>query len=437
MAVTGEQAAEQVTDVDAGLAPVSLRERVEVIDVIRGFALFGILLVNIGFFAYPLSEPFYLPPDASDLDHALHWLTAWLAQGKFYPLFSFLFGLGFAIQFERASGLGSELAPVFTRRLMILMAIGLLHGVFIWAGDILTAYAVLGFLLLLAGRLEPRMLLILALGAYGVQLLAFGIFTLLLSDVSFGSEIVSDVLLRMTAGMNDAADLRADAWAAYANGSFMEITQVRLREFSMALQNMAFFGLQVFGIFLLGAWFGRRGFFADTRSHQRLWKNLLLAGVFAGLPLSAVFATLNASIDYLGEPTPVMGVAYLLNLVAGLLMALGYSAAIVFLMQTRWQRVLRLLSPVGRMALTNYLLQSIICTLIFYSYGFGLFGQLDRAQLLAVVLAVFLVQTVFSHWWLARFRFGPFEWLWRSLTYLRWQSMRIEARDEREPGPPF
>ncbi|HEX6928689.1 MAG TPA: DUF418 domain-containing protein [Gammaproteobacteria bacterium] len=407
-----------------GLDPVGDSERVDTIDVLRGFAMFGILLVNIGFFVFPVSEPFYLPDTAGDLDRAVHWLTAVLAQGKFYPLFSFLFGLGFAIQLERARLHGRTLENVHVRRLLVLMAIGLLHGIFIWAGDILVAYAFLGFLLLLTIRLPVRWLPAFAALAYGVQFLLIGGFTLSLAGIHANPHAAGNLLLEMTAGMNEAAALRADAWAAYSAGSYAEITAVRLREFSMALQNMAFFAPQVLAMFLFGAWCGRRGVLANPVSHRRLLKLLLVAGLLFGLPVSVAFAALNADIDYLGMPTPGIGQALLLNLLAGLLMAPGYAAAITLAMQTRAARQLRALAPVGRMALSNYLLQSVICTGIFYSYGLELFAKLSRVEMLGVVLLVFAAQLVLSGAWLARFRFGPVEWLWRSITYLRVQPFR-------------
>lgn len=422
-----------------GTGPVQENERIETIDVLRGFALFGILLVNIGFFAFPLSEPFYLAPDAGSLDATLHWLTAWLAQGKFYPLFSLLFGMGFAMQMDRADARGLQGRSIHARRLAVLFLIGIVHALLIWAGDILTVYAVLGFVLLLFAHAPARSLMIAAIASYGLQLLLTGMFMFAMAAVYANPEAASETLRDFDAARNEMLALRADAWTAYSSGTFMDVTRIRMREFGMMLQNLAFFGFQILGMFLLGAWFGRNRILANPLRHRRLLKTLLVLSVVVGLPVSFVFANLHASVDYL-VPSPVMAQSFFLNLIAGPLIALGYLAVIVFAMQSRAAGALRLLAPVGRMALSNYLLQSLVCTLIFYSYGFGLFAQPGTSALVVLVFSLFAVQVVLSHWWLTRFRFGPAEWLWRSFVYLELQplrrdiSVRVRDADRGKPG---
>lgn len=411
----------------SGAGPVQENERVESIDVLRGFALFGILIVNIAFFAFPVSQPFHLPADASSLDGILHWLTAWLAQGKFYPLFSLLFGMGFAMQMDRAVARGLPGKALHARRLAVLLLFGVVHGVLVWAGDILTVYAVLGFVLLLFAHATSRGLLVAAFVAYGLQLLLIGVFALAMFAIQSNPEAAEETLRGFEQAMNEMLALRADAWAAYSSGTFMEVTRVRIREFSMMFQNLAFFGFQILGMFLLGAWFGRTRVLANPFRHLRLLKTLLVLAVLVGLPLAAVFANVHAKVDYL-LPSLAMAKSFLLNLVAGPLIALGYLAAITLLVQSRVAAVLRWLAPVGRMALTNYLLQSLVCTLIFYSYGLGLFGQAGISELLLLAVLLFVGQVILSNWWILHYRFGPAEWLWRSVSYLEVQPLqRVKA----------
>lgn len=409
----------------SGPGPTQDNERVDSLDVLRGFALLGILVVNIGYFAFPVSEPFYLSPTADALDRAVHWWMTVLAQGKFYPLFSLLFGLGFAMQSHRIRERGRQAGFIYVRRLVVLLVIGLLHGVFIWAGDILVAYALLGFALLLFAHASPRSLLLGAIIALVVQaVMLVGLAAALDTMVSNPSE---ESLVALTAEIDAATALRADAWKTYAVGNFMEVTRIRVREFSMALESLAFFSPQIFGMFLLGAWFGARQVLSHPLRYRRLFKTLLVAGLFAGLPLSIWYARLNTTIDYRALPSPAMGMAILVNFIAGVLLALAYLAAVALAMRTRLARILRILGAAGRMALSNYLLQSVVCTLFFYSYGLGYFAQLDHAQLMIMAAAILVLQLIGSNWWMARFRFGPAEWLWRSLAYGEWQPFRRNA----------
>lgn len=409
----------------SGPGPTQDSERIDSVDVLRGFALLGILVVNIGYFAFPVSEPFYLSPAAGALDRAVHWWVTVLAQGKFYPLFSLLFGLGFAMQLRRLQERGKTAGLIYVRRLVVLLVIGLLHGVFIWAGDILVAYAVLGFALLAFAHASPRSLLLGAVIALVLQaVMLIGLAAAL--DIIL-SNPADESLVELTASMDEAAALRADAWNVYAAGSFLEITRVRVREFSMVLESLAFFSPQIFGMFLLGAWFGSRQVLSHPLRHRRLLKTLLVTGLVAGLPLSIRYAQLNETIDYHALPSSTMSIAMLVNSVAGVLMALAYLAAITLATQTRATRMLRFMSPVGRMALSNYLLQSVICTLFFYSYGLGYFAQLGKVGSMIIVAVIFVLQLIASNWWLMRFRFGPAEWLWRSATYGEWQAFRRNA----------
>lgn len=409
--------------------PVSAAERIATLDVLRGFALLGILLANLMFFAQPVSDTFDFGATGNAADAAIGWVIAFFAQGKFYPLFSLLFGLGFAIQLERAYARGGSVVPVYMRRLLVLLAFGVLHGTFIWAGDILTVYAVLGFLLLLIGRGSPTRLLVVAMIAYTLQLLLMFGMSSFLEYAAANPEAAAPMMQDMQRAQAENAALGELAWAAYTNGTYMEVTAARFQEFTTIFSALPYFGLHVFAMFLFGAWLGRKGHFANPLAHKRFFLIALVVAVGVGVPLSAWYATTGLGLDNSDFTDPRNGWNGLVNFAAGPMLTLGYASAIALAMQTRAARWLGMLAPLGRMALTNYLLQSVVMTLVYYSYGFDMMERgMGAMFMISVALPLYVAQIVFSHWWLKRFAFGPMEWVWRTLTYFRRPAMRLETR---------
>lgn len=440
---------ETLTDEARRLEPIGDSERIATIDVLRGFALFGILLVNIHAFYKPLVEAFSI--DAASLgplEYAIEWAIGFFAQGKFYPLFSFLFGLGFAVQLSRAEQRGGRFLLLYTRRLMVLLLIGVAHGTLIWAGDILTLYAILGFVMLLLYLFKralerpfrradgtPRRI------PFWVVLLVVLVFTLptwlmvpqmaayeQIQQLQAAGETLSpgqqDFVEQMEAQMSYTSPQAIEqARHAYGEGSWQQATQQRIKDFRFMLSSIPFFGWLVLAMFLVGAVFGRLNLIGRVDEFRWLFRSLVVTGLLVGLPLSAVFASLNLELNVM-VPSLAAARAMLINQYAGIFMALMFVAGITLLMGTGAARHLRVLAPVGRMALSNYLLQSIVSTTIFYGYGLGLFGDIGSVAALAYVLLLFALQIPLSHWWLARFRFGPAEWLWRSLSYGRFQKLR-------------
>lgn len=410
-------------------APVS--ERITSLDVIRGFALFGILVVNLAHFSNPVSVP-AAPRIDSALDASLAWLVAFAAQGKFYPLFALLFGVGFALQRECTT------TATYVRRLLALLVIGVLHGVFIWAGDILTAYALAGFLLLLVGNAATRSLVLLAVI---IAMLQLGLALLMLANVSYAEPCLAGLpvahcddpgTIAMIDGMRmqrqAVEDLAAVAVQAYRDGSYLDATIARAAEYFVMLGNLAFFGAQILFMFLLGALLGRAGVFANPEAHRRSLTGMLLLMMLVAVPLSVHYANLTADSafrDFLGAR---FAQGFAVNLVAGTLFALGYAAAITLALRTRAGKWLESLAPLGRLALSNYLLQSIVCTWLFYGHGLGMMrAEPGFAMEFLIALLLFGVQVAASHWWLRRFHFGPAEWAWRAVTYGRLPAFRRRA----------
>ncbi|MDI9546724.1 MAG: DUF418 domain-containing protein [Chloroflexota bacterium] len=414
-----------LADPKAALSPTSESERIEVLDVLRGFALFGILLVNMIAFGQVMMAAATLPLDyETALDHVAGWGIRWLAEGKFYSLFSLLFGMGFTLQMMRAEAKGRRFVPVYLRRSLVLLVIGVLHGILFWVGDILAIYAVLGVLLLLFRHMRPRNLLIWAV-----------VILLLPSLFMIGANLLLEFARQDPAAAAQIDAMFAESYAAtaaeverasaiYATGSYAEITAQRAIELVEMWLTTLFILPSIFAMFLVGACIGKSGILADLEGHRTLLVRLCIWGLGLGLPLNAVYATLIESLVRT-EPSWPLVIAVITQAIGAPLLALGYMSGLALLWQRpAWRARLYRLAPLGRMALTNYLLQSLIATLIFYGYGLGLFGQVGIAAGVLITIAIYLVNYAVSHWWLGRYRFGPVEWLWRTLTYGRRQPMR-------------
>jgi uncharacterized protein len=412
------------------IAPVPGAERALQLDVLRGFALCGILLMNIEAFVGPLNTAMIgLDPALQGADRWVDALIYVLVQGKFFTLFSLLFGAGFALILDRMPA-GAGGGWLYLRRLLVLLGIGLLHALFIWSGDILTTYALIGFLLLALFRRTPAS----RLPKWGLCFyLVPTALTFLFAFVAWTAQFDPQAAAGFQQGMDAAgADYQAQAEAQRAaygvGGSFAQANAQRAEDLVSMLSYLVFYGPLVLGMFLIGAGLVRSGALLEPAAHLTLFRRLRGWGLGLGLPLALCSFWMQPTLDF-GRMDWASATAQSLMSLAGLLLCLGYMASVVLGLQNRrWHAPLAWLAPAGRMALTHYLLQSVICVGLFYGYGLGYFEQLPRAWQPLFVFALFALQVQFSHWWLARFRFGPAEWLWRSLTYLRPQPLR------RSPG---
>jgi uncharacterized protein len=410
--------------------PIDAGERLPLLDTLRGFALCGVFMANVYlwfsgrmFLSREQFEAAY--KDASWLDTACIQVFGVLIGGRFITLFSFLFGLGFAVQLGRAERRGASVVPVYSRRLGVMLALGLAHLFLLFQGDIVSTYALLGFTLLLFHRRADRTLLLWA------------------AALIFLSPVLTQVVQRLpqwlgTPGAEAAAKaasersmaLRAQVLEAFLHGSWLDTVRSGARYYVGDLfKNLSVFLPVIVGRFLLGLWAGRRRLFDDAPWHLPFFRRLFAWGLGLGLLASGAGVLVGqlmsrkvlhpetlpwlplvmAPVRHLGE----MGIAA------------AYVAGFTLLFQRdAWRKRLSVLAPVGRMALTNYLLESVLGVTLFYGYGLGWMNTLGSAAQFAVALAVFALQVGFSHLWLARFRFGPVEWVTRSLTYGRAQPMR-------------
>ncbi|SFP27598.1 uncharacterized protein SAMN05216330_106240 [Bradyrhizobium sp. Ghvi] len=367
---------------DRAATPIPSAERIDAVDVLRGIALFGVMAINLVMeFRVSIFEQFLAPETlASPIDRAVETVLTQAIELKAFALFSLLFGAGLAIQFDRLAH-SERRTMLLVRRLAVLLGFGIVHLCLIWNGDILTEYALAGFIVLplLFG---PRWLIVLA---------ALVSLALYLAMQDFPPEGLFPSRTVISRDVMDANRI-------YATGNFFDVLAFRLHELPLIASLHAFVFLRTIGLFLLGAFAWRSGIVQNGRG-------LLV------IALPAI--TLGAALLYGGmEP------------LGTIVLALGYGAAILGIASLkRGKRLLGWAAPLGRMAFTNYVAQSVIFGWIFYGYGLGLFGRLGITEALAIGIAVYIAQVLFSALWLRHYRYGPLEWLWRSLMYGERQPM--------------
>ena len=402
------------------LQPVQQSKRILVLDVLRGFALLGILMVNMPVFNSPFAvllgeQRLWTDP----VNATAQWLIDFFFHGKFYVLFSFLFGLGFYFFLKKADEAGRAIMKVFRRRLVILLGFGVLHVLLLWYGDILVIYALFGFVLTWFRNKSDRSLLIWA----AVFLMIPIVFTSLMIGAIHLAMGTPDIAAGIEASFAGQAAyferFVAEAMNTYRTGSYSEILSLRLTEYSYIWGGIFSFFPFVMAMFLTGLLAGRRGWLADIRANKGFFKKLFWYSLPPALLANWLLATYAATASHV---FPDIELLYMIIgfALGGPSMAFVYISLIVFCLNRGYFSWLSAkFAAVGRMALTNYLTQSIICTTLFYSYGLGLYGKVDILRGMWITLGIFIVQLVWSHFWLKRFRFGPFEWVWRTLTYGR------------------
>jgi uncharacterized protein len=407
-----------------------VRSRSDTVDALRGLAVFGILLVNIWSFRSGFESLHYgvLPAAATLADRAAVFLTAFLGEQKFYPIFSFLFGAGFALHgqaLRRRPGGWPLARQLLRRRLRWLLFCGLLHGSLVWFGDILSLYGVAGFAVVaLAGaRLRHvRRALFCALALW-----------LLLIGYNFLNALALTADGALAAVAPDLVSRVEAARQAYTLGSAGEIALRRLVDYSTLLQQSVYMLPHVVSLFLLGTLAARLGWLTRQWRHRAMWRQVRWIGLLVGVPLNFLWAvaTLAEAVDPAAAPAYTY-VLYAFMPVAGSCLAAALVACFMLaargrapareegtLRHARENLPVRLLAPAGRLALTNYLSQSVLCSLLLQGTGLGLGARLSHGGMLALVGAIAVAQLLFSHWWLRRWRQGPVEMLYRRQTRLK------------------
>ena len=393
--------------IDTPVAPV--RERIAALDVLRGVAVAGILLANVfvffGHFAIPEARLAALP--TATADRTATFLEHVFVQGKFYSIFSLLFGIGFGLQLARG---GDAVLPRFKRRLRILLGIGAIHALFLWAGDILLLYALLGFAMPWFARKSDgallrwtAILLAIPTALYVAALAAW---------MAVGPDAPASGGGGMPPGMLAMVERMGTGGVVDAFRGNLVLLIGRWMELFMTVRFP-----KVLGMFVLGLWTVRAGIAISPAAHRTALVRWAVIGWSLGLPVNVVATWASDRWDYLPPSVGgLLGVA--MQAIGFPLLALGY-AATVGLLVVDGRRLLNVFAPLGRMALTSYLTHSLVCVLLSYGFGLGLFWRVGATYAMAIALIIVAVQIPLSALWLGRFRFGPVEWVWRRLTYGR------------------
>ncbi|MBB1243841.1 DUF418 domain-containing protein, partial [Streptomyces durbertensis] len=379
----------------AAARPISVPPRILEVDALRGFALAGILLANV----LVMAGPFALAggrPEETGADLIAHWLVAALVETKFYLLFSFLFGYSFTLQTSSAERAGASFERRMLRRLLALFVLGVAHALLLYAGDILATYAVLGLVLFAARRASPERAWRAALWLYGV--------------VSVLLLLVAALAAAVPAGeFGTAAEVRAEAAAlteAY-RGGVAEVVAANARALPDLLLGALVGGGHVVTAFLVGFVAGRRRLFSGEVPARRLRRNCAI-GAVVGVPGGVLMAlgTVGPLSDRWEVPASVLG------MVTAPALSVAYASGLLLWFRTaRGARVASWLAPAGRMALTNYLTQSLVMALVFYGYGLDLYGRTGSAAAVCGALVLYLTQLYVSVRLMRRFRYGPVEWV--------------------------
>ena len=406
------------------LQPTPDIERHEILDVLRGFALYGVLLANLVWLTTDkvLSDARLQQLPTAAVDPVARALVAFFIDGKFYTLFAFLFGLGFSLQMHRAEARGTRIVPVYVRRLSVLFFFGAIHTALIWYGDILLMYASVGFVLLLFRRARPRLWLV-------ILALVLALF----ARTAFTAYHAVTTPQRASSAVSEAeqdAKTKEAHLAAFLSGYPRVVREnVAIYWNDLFIRGLLWFLLpQVFARFLLGLYAGRRRLEEQVAGYVPVMRRALpwlvgIAVIGNGVGLGHRWLEHDRGMDLSASWWAVGTIPLVEAGILALSAAYVCSVCTLFYGSTRWHTRLLRLAPVGRMALTNYLTQSVLYLVLFTGAGLRLLGSVGPTICLALSIAIFVPQIVASDWWLRRYRFGPAEWLWRTLTYGKLQPM--------------
>jgi uncharacterized protein len=404
-------------------SPVAPKERILLIDGLRGFSLLGIVLAHAeGWFiagSVPNSVWQKFQNDFGTIFS--NYFGGIFIQGKFYTLFSFLFGLSFAIQLFQRKENDTKFIPRFMWRLVILFLIGFIHHIH-WKGDILGIYGVLGFFMILFHKASDKILWV------GILFFILNIPILIKDTVGATQPKEKPKTEKEQKIENDKYEKETEkSYNILKKGTYPEVIVQNFKDFKFKA-DFQFQSGRIYitlGFFLLGLWVGRRKFFDNFDQHKPFFKKVMWWSIGLSFLIVAFFVTMQVG-NYFSKLPDWFGIifGFLFSLLS-LAMTLFYITGIPLLLNLKSMNwVLDKLSIVGKMGLTNYLLQSVIGVIIFYGIGFGLAGNFNAGWCYLIGIAMFIFEVFLSKWWLSRFIYGPMEWLWRSATYLKFQPMK-------------
>lgn len=415
------------------LAPVQTNQREIFMDVLRGFAILGIFIANLNGFSWyneaaKIESPYIIPK----ADHTMSFIHHMLIEGKFYTIFSLLFGWGIALQFKRAEEKGMNALPVVRRRLLFMLLLGAVH-LLIWPGDIVFFYAMLGFILLPLRKFSNKALLITGCLLVLSPILLYWL-KMTFPVLNYPADITIKTATRVENTMFTIKSEKDFVNIMKHGDSWLEQIKMNIVGFFYRYQYLFFVSRipKVLGIFLIGYVVGRSDFYKNLLQHKKLLYWIIGVGLTIGLTANYFLAYYMS--NHMGEYWQLkmkgwyqtifyaLGVAPLAMAYVGLFMLAFQSAA--------GKKILGVLAPVGKMAFSNYILQSLIGSYVFLGPGLGYFGEIGPVYYTIFGLLVFICQIILSTIWLKFFNYGPIEWLWRSATYKKWQPMLKRTNPE-------
>ncbi|MCD8800811.1 DUF418 domain-containing protein [Mammaliicoccus sciuri] len=373
------------------------KQRIFSIDALRGFSLLGILLMNILTFAYPyqIINPFEF---FQHQDGAWFKISSLFIIASFYPIFAFLFGYGLSIMYQNSLDKGLNYYPMITRRLLFLLLLGIIHGVFIFYGDILSTYALLGLIAIIFVRLKPQYTLVALSIGIGIFVLLYLLPMILLKDVT---QIESFVGLQELERVNNIL----------SSADYVSIIGFNLKYFGMNIANAILVGpFSILPIMLFGIYAHQINWFNKIKQHKNLYMVIGVVVLILGLAIKMIQIVLEGSVT-----SQLMS-----QMIGGPIVALSYIMFFVILCEDQTVRkILTPLQSIGKLSLTTYISQSIICILIFYGVGLNYYGKLPVLTIYIIGIVIYCVQVILSYLYLLKFKQGPLEKLWRKVTYLK------------------
>lgn len=406
------------TNQNTNCGPVKPSERLLLLDILRGFAIFGILLVNIHFYSRPLFAIFnFHDKNVSILDYLVQVGTNLFVSEKFYSILALLFGIGMGIIFERTREKKARFESIYIRRLMGLFIIGIIHALLFYAGDFIGNYAIVGFFLIFFKNRKSKTILI-----FSLIILLFPVFKRIHTVLTYQP---ANQTVQSTLSPEELAKRRQErlnrliqkSVNTYGNGTISQIFKLRLRETRWQYSSLPFVGWKILSMFLLGLWCWKKGIVKSLAQNLNFIKKVMWISLIIGV-LGCSFSLYNQLIlsrnlylhllSFFGRQlgSSALGIFYITGIILLYYKGIG-------------KKFFSFFSSVGRMAMSNYIFQSLIFTSIFYSYGFGLYYKTSYAMNLLFVGVVFILQVILSNLWLKKFKYGPLEWILRFFVYLK------------------
>lgn len=412
------------------LAPVQSNDRVVFMDVLRGFAILGIFIANLGtgFSWYNESVNATGPMLLPKADHTMSFMHHMLIEGKFYSIFSLLFGWGIALQFKRAEAKGINAEPTVRRRLLFMLLLGAIH-LLIWPGDIVFFYAMLGFILLPLRKFSNKVLLVTGIILVLSPILLYWL-KMTWPVLNYPAELLTKTGIKVDEALLNLKS-EEDFMNLMKNGTWFDQLKANITGFFFRYQYLFFVSRvpKVLGMFLIGYVVGRSEFYKNIAQHKKLIYWIIGVGLVIGLPanyfLAHYMSTAMGDYFQLKPKGWYQTIVYALGVVP---LAMAYVGIFMLCFQkTSCKKIMLLMAPAGKMAFSNYIMQSLVGNFVFLGAGLGYMGQVGPVYFTLFGILFFIIQIIISTFWLRYFNYGPVEWLWRSGTYGKWQPMRREG----------